>query len=151
MKADFGTIAEIVYSLGQVLLILRAVRERRPVPEILQTEALLLYRGYAASRYCRSSLFKSMTKLTIQVRTADNLLDLLKANKSGNWVVAQGKEKEITNVEIVSFDGTQKIEGTFDAANSFRLDDGRLVIAFTSACIRNCSISFNGQNPVRYF
>jgi hypothetical protein len=33
-----------------------------------------------------------MTKLTIQVRTADNLLNLLKANKSGNWVVAQGKE-----------------------------------------------------------
>ena len=92
-----------------------------------------------------------MTKLTIQVRIADNLLDLLKANKSGNWVVAQGKEKEITNVEIVSFDGTQKIEGTFDAANSFRLDDGRLVIAFTNACIRNCSVSFDGRNPVRYF
>jgi hypothetical protein len=91
-----------------------------------------------------------MTKLTIQVRTADNLLDLLKANKSGNWVVAQGKEQEITDVEIVSFDGTQKIEGTFDAANSFRLDDGRLMIAFTNACIRNCNISFDGRNPVRY-
>jgi hypothetical protein len=35
-----------------------------------------------------------MTKLTIQVRTADNLLNLLKANKSGNWVVAQGKEQQ---------------------------------------------------------
>jgi hypothetical protein len=92
-----------------------------------------------------------MTKLIIQVRTADNLLDLLKANKSGNWVVAQGKEQEITDVEIVSFDGTQKIEGTFDITNSFRLDDGRLAIGFTNACIRNCSISFDGQNPVRYF
>lgn len=92
-----------------------------------------------------------MTKLIIQVRTADNLLDLLKANKSGNWVVAQGKEQEITDVEIVSFDGTQKIEGTFDVANSFRLEDGRLVIAFTNAYIQNCSISFDGRNPVRYF
>jgi hypothetical protein len=92
-----------------------------------------------------------MTKLIIQVRTADNLLDLLKANKSGNWVVAQGKEQEITDVEIVSFDRTQKIEGTFDISNSFRLDDGRLAIGFTNACIRNCSISFDGQNPVRYF
>jgi hypothetical protein len=92
-----------------------------------------------------------MTKLIIQVRTADNLLDLLKANKSGNWVVAQGKEQEITDVEIVSFDGTQKIESTFDISNSFRLDDGRLAIGFTNACIRNCSISFDGQNPVRYF
>ena len=92
-----------------------------------------------------------MTKLIIQVRTADNLLDLLKAHKSGNWKVARGKEREITDVEIVSFDGTQKIEGTFDAANSFRLDDGRLVIAFTNACIRNCSISFDARAPVRYF
>jgi len=92
-----------------------------------------------------------MTKLVIQVRTADNLLELLKANKSGNWTVAQGKEQKLTDVEIVSFDGTQKIEGTFDAANSFRLDGGRLVIAFTDACVRNCSISFDGQNPVRYF
>ncbi|MBF2016114.1 MAG: hypothetical protein IGS23_13095 [Rivularia sp. T60_A2020_040] len=92
-----------------------------------------------------------MKKLIIQVRTADNLLDLLKTNKSGNWVVAQGKEQEITDVEIISFDGTQKIEGTFDIKNSFRLDDGRLVIGFTNACIRNCSISFDGRNPVRYF
>jgi hypothetical protein len=92
-----------------------------------------------------------MTKLIIQVRTADNLLKLLKAHKSGNWVVAQGKEQEITDVEIVGFDGTQKIEGTFDSENSFRLDDGKLIIAFTGACIRNCSISFDGRNPVRYF
>jgi hypothetical protein len=92
-----------------------------------------------------------MTKLIIQVRIADNLLNLLRDNKSGNWVVAQGKEQGITDVEIVNFDGTQKIEGTFDATNSFRLDDGRLVIAFTDACIRNCSIIFDGRNPVRYF
>lgn len=91
-----------------------------------------------------------MTKLVIQVRTVDNLLDLLKANQSGNWTVAQGKEREITDVEIVSFDGTQKIEGTFDAAHSYRLDDGKLVMAFKDACIRNCSISFDGRNPVRY-
>lgn len=106
---------------------------------------------YAANRYCCSSSSKIMTKLTIQVRTADNLLDLLRANKSGNWVVAQGKEQEITDVEIVSFDGTQRIEDPFDAENSFRLDDGWLMIAFTNACIRNCSINFDGRNPVRYF
>ncbi|MCY7276757.1 MAG: hypothetical protein LH702_24240 [Phormidesmis sp. CAN_BIN44] len=92
-----------------------------------------------------------MTKLIIQVRTADNLLNLLKANKSGYWVVAKGREHEITDVEVVSFDGTQKIEGTFDATNSLRLDDGRLMIAFTNACIRNCTIGFDGCNPVRYF
>jgi len=91
-----------------------------------------------------------MTRLTVQVRTADNLLDLLKATQSGNWVVAQGKEQDITHVEIVNFEGTQKIEGTFEPEKSFRLDDGRLVMAFTDACIRNCSVSFDGRNPVRY-
>jgi hypothetical protein len=91
-----------------------------------------------------------MTKLIIQVPTAYNLLNLLKANKSGYWVV-EGREQEITDVEVVSFDGTQKIEGTFDATNSFRLDDGRSMIAFTNACIRNCSTGFDEPNPVRYF
>ncbi|GAB4361422.1 MAG: hypothetical protein Fur0042_30950 [Cyanophyceae cyanobacterium] len=92
-----------------------------------------------------------MARLTIQVRTSDNLLDLLKAQRSAGWIVAQGKEQDITDVEIVNFDGTQKIEATFDAANSFRLEDGRLVLAFTDGCIRNCSVSFEGRNPVRYF
>jgi hypothetical protein len=91
-----------------------------------------------------------MAQLIIQVRTEDNLLSLLQAHKSGDWVVAQGKEQEITHVEIVNFDGTQKIEGTFDGENSFRLDNGRLVIAFKDACIRNCSVSFEGRNPVGY-
>jgi hypothetical protein len=92
-----------------------------------------------------------MQKLTIQVRTSDNLLDLLKAGESGNWVVAQGKEQEISAVEIVCFDGSQKIEATFDAQRSNRLSDGRLIIAFTDACVRNCAVSFDSRNPVRYF
>lgn len=91
-----------------------------------------------------------MTKLTLQVRTADDLLDLLKSNRSGNWVVARGKEQEIIRIEIVNFDGTQKIDGIFDSEKSFRLDDDRLVIAFTDACVRNCNVSFDSRNPVRY-
>ncbi|OKH34793.1 hypothetical protein NIES2101_38490 [Calothrix sp. HK-06] len=91
-----------------------------------------------------------MEQLIIQVRTEDNLLSLLLAQKSGDWVVKGGKEQEITHVEIVNFDGTQRIEGTFDAANSYRLENGRLVIAFKDAYIRNCSVVFNGRNPVRY-
>ncbi len=91
-----------------------------------------------------------MQKLTIQVRTADNLLDLLKAQKSGCWVIAQAKEQEITHVEIVNFDGSQKIEAVFDLESSERLEDGRFIIGFVDACIRNCSVSFDGRNPVRY-
>jgi hypothetical protein len=91
-----------------------------------------------------------MQKLIIQVRTADSLLDLLKAQESGCWVVAQGKEQEITHVEIVSFDGSQRIEAVFNQNGSQRLEDGRLVIAFTDAYIRNCSVVFDSRNPVRY-
>lgn len=92
-----------------------------------------------------------MQKLTIQVRTRDNLLDLLKACKSGAWRVAEDKEQQITDVEIVNFDGTQRIEGIFDGEKSVRQSDGRLVIAFTDACIKNCKVTFDAQNPVRYF
>jgi hypothetical protein len=91
-----------------------------------------------------------MQKLTIQVRTSDSLLDLLKTQESGCWVVAQGKEQEITHVEIVNFDGSQRIEAVFNQNNSQRLEDGRLIIAFTDACIRNCNVSFDSRNPVRY-
>ena len=92
-----------------------------------------------------------MQKMTIQVRTSDNLLDLLRDQKSGCWVVAQGKEQEITHVDVVNFNGSQRIEACFNPSSSERLDDGRLIIAFTNACIRNCSISFDSRNPVRYF
>ena len=91
-----------------------------------------------------------MHKLTIQVRTSDNLLELLKAQQSGCWTVAQGKEKEISNVEIVSFDGSQRIEASFKENGSQRLEDGRLIIAFTDACIRKCNVVFDSRNPVRY-
>ena len=91
-----------------------------------------------------------MQKLTIQVRTSDNLLDLLKAQRSGCWIIAQGRKKEITHVEIVSFDGSQRIEANFDEESSERLEDGRLVLGLSNACIRNCSVSFDSRNPVRY-
>jgi hypothetical protein len=91
-----------------------------------------------------------MQKLTVQVRTSDNLLELLKAQESGCWTVAQGKEKEISRVEIVNFDGSQRIEAIFNENGSQRLEDGRLIMAFTDACIRNCNVVFDSRNPVRY-
>jgi hypothetical protein len=91
-----------------------------------------------------------MNKLTVQVRTSDNLLELLKTQKSGCWTVAQSKEKEISHVEIVNFDGSQRIEAIFNEKDSQRLEDGRLIIAFTDACIRNCNVVFDSRNPVRY-
>ena len=90
-----------------------------------------------------------MAKLTVQVRTGDHLLDLLANGESPAWIIASDKESEITNVQVVNWNGTQMIEGVFDP-DSPRREDGRLVLRFFDACIMNCDVSFDGQNPVRY-
>ncbi|MBN3950497.1 MAG: hypothetical protein HWQ38_30140 [Nostoc sp. NMS7] len=91
-----------------------------------------------------------MSKLILQVRTKDNLLDLLAKSESAAWIVADDKVQKITHVQVVNFPGTQMIEGIFDKNNSYRLDDGRLVLKFSDGRIVNCSIQFNAQNPVHY-
>ncbi|MBW4467435.1 MAG: hypothetical protein KME07_18570 [Pegethrix bostrychoides GSE-TBD4-15B] len=91
-----------------------------------------------------------MGKLTLQVRTADNLLDLLTKSESAAWVVAEEKAEKITHIQIVNFSGTQMIEGVFDRSSSYRTEDGRLVIKFLDGRIINCIVQFVGQNPVHY-
>jgi hypothetical protein len=91
-----------------------------------------------------------MSKLILQVRTNDNLLNLLAKSESGDWKVAEHKVNEITHIQIVNFAGTQMIEGVFDRNTSYRTDAGRLVVKFLDAHIVNCSVQFDGQNPVSY-
>jgi hypothetical protein len=92
-----------------------------------------------------------MGKLILQVRTNDNLLDLLANNASPAWVVAQGKEREITHVQVVNWEGSQMIEGVFDPASPRREDDGRRIVRFLDGRIVNCRVEFASQMPVRYF
>lgn len=91
-----------------------------------------------------------MEKLTLQVRTNDNLLDLLAKSASAGWVVAEDKVHNITHIQVVNFSGTQMIEGVFDRSASYRTEDGRLVVKFSDGHITNCAVQFVGQNPVRY-
>ena len=91
-----------------------------------------------------------MPKLTIQVRTRDNLLDLLADGASPAWVVAPDREPLLTHVQVVNFDGTQMIEGVYDRSGSERRDDGRLVLRFMDGRVINCRVEFAGQNPVRF-
>lgn len=91
-----------------------------------------------------------MPRLTLQVRTDDDLRELLTAQESPAWVVAEDKESHITHVQIVNFAGTQMIEGVFDRNGSQRRDDGRLVVRFLDGRIVNCRMEFDGRNPVRY-
>lgn len=91
-----------------------------------------------------------MSKLTLQLRTRDNLLELLARGESPAWVVAEDKIQKITHVQVVNWDGSQMIECEFDRNASWRREDGRLVVKFLNACIVNCNVKFEGQNPVRY-
>jgi hypothetical protein len=93
---------------------------------------------------------KLMPKHSVQVRTNDDLRELLAQQESAAWVVADDRERQLTHVQIVNFGGTQMIEGIFDREASSRREDGRLVLRFLDGRIINCDVQFDGQNPVRY-
>jgi hypothetical protein len=94
-----------------------------------------------------------MPKYTLQVRTGDNLLELLAQNQTGDWIVAKSKIEQITHIQVVNWDGTQMIEAVFDRNASFYLDppnDKRLVVKFLDGRIVNCNVQFTSDNPVHY-
>lgn len=69
-----------------------------------------------------------MPKLTVQVRTRDDLREVLATGESPAWVLAEDKLQLVTHVQIVNFEGTQIIEGVFDRQASCRREDSRLVV-----------------------
>jgi hypothetical protein len=91
-----------------------------------------------------------MPKLTLQIRTRDNLAELLTAGESPAWKINVKREPSIDRVRIVNFDGTKMIDGKYERARSHRRNDGRLIVCFSDARIVNCRVSFDGRNPVRY-
>ena len=84
-----------------------------------------------------------MPKLTVQVRTHDNLLELRAHGESPAWVIAANKQSQITDVQVVNWNGTQMVEAVF-APDSPRRDDGRLILRLLDARIVNCNLNFNG-------
>lgn len=94
-----------------------------------------------------------MPKLILQVRTRDNLLELLAQNQTSAWKVGRESFQQITHVQVVNFEGTQMIEGVFDRNASFYQeppDQDRLVVKFLEGRIINCNVQFPSQNPVHY-
>jgi len=87
---------------------------------------------------------------TLQLRTADDLRDLLKEGVSRSWVISEDRLSDIRSVEIYSFDGKQVLKGGFNKINSHRDSDGRLVIAFDNGMIVNSNMNWDSRNPVRY-
>jgi hypothetical protein len=91
-----------------------------------------------------------MAKFIVQVRTENDLQNLLATGESPAWIISQKKVQLITHVRIVNFEGTQMIEGVFDRHKSYRREDGRLVLCFLDAHIVKCRVKFDSRNPVRY-
>ena len=92
----------------------------------------------------------AMPKLVVQVPTHNDLRSLLARGESPAWIIAEEQQQQITQVQIVNFEGAQVIEGVFDPNASSRREDGRLVQRFLDGRIVNCRGQFDGQNPVRY-
>jgi len=88
--------------------------------------------------------------MILQIRTKDNLEELLKQGNSPAWVIAESRVPEIQSVEIYQFDGKRVLKADFDAANSTRTESDRLVVAFKNGVIEDSDMDWNGQNPVRY-
>jgi hypothetical protein len=94
-----------------------------------------------------------MPKLTLQVRTRDNLLELLAKNETGDWKVGKERIQQITHVQVVNFDGSQMIEGIFDRNASYYLappEDDRLMVKFLDGRIVNCKVEFASRAAFRY-
>lgn len=91
-----------------------------------------------------------MGKSIIRVRTRDSLADILASGESHAWRVAKGRERDLTHVQVVGFDGKRMIEGTFDPERSRRRQDGRLIIAFRNGRLIDCDVTFPGRGVVLY-
>ena len=91
-----------------------------------------------------------MPKLTVRVPTHDDLHDLLASGESPAWRISKERQQQITHVQVVTFDGTQMIEGVFDRSGSGRRDDNRLIVRFLGGRTVNYSVQFDSRNPVRY-
>jgi len=88
--------------------------------------------------------------MILQIRTKDNLNELLRHGSSPAWVIAEYRLANIKEVQIFQFDGKKVLKGVFSLEHSRRNSDGRLVVAFTDGVIENCDQKWIGQNPVKY-
>jgi len=88
--------------------------------------------------------------MILQIRTKDNLDDLLRHGTSPSWVISEEKIKSIEKVETFQFEGKKVLKADFKADLSRRTESGRLIVAFSNGIIENSEHKWIGQNPIKY-
>jgi hypothetical protein len=75
--------------------------------------------------------------MVVNVRTHDDLSDLLRNRASGNWVIGVDTEPIITKVRVFNWDNNQVLKGDFNRARSGRDVNRRLIIGISKCRIEN--------------
>jgi hypothetical protein len=88
--------------------------------------------------------------MILQIRTKNNIDELLQNGKSPAWVISEYRLPQIIKVEIYQFDGKRVLKADFNAELSTRTENDRLVVAFSNGVIEDSNHDWDGQNPVRY-
>jgi hypothetical protein len=75
--------------------------------------------------------------MVVNVRTHDDLRDLLLNRASGNWVIGVTTEPSITMVRVFNWEMDQVLKGDFSRARSRRDALGKLIIGISNCRIEN--------------
>jgi hypothetical protein len=75
--------------------------------------------------------------MVVNVRTQDDLRELLRNRASGNWNIGVGTEPRITKVRVFNWDNDQVLKGDFNRARSRRDADDDLIIGISKCRIEN--------------
>lgn len=75
--------------------------------------------------------------MVVNVRTHDDLRDLLRDRASGNWVIGVATEPSITMVRVFNWEMDQVLKGDLSRARSRRDAIGKLIIGISNCRIEN--------------
>ena len=75
--------------------------------------------------------------MILNVRTKNDLRDLLRNRASGNWNVGVAMEPQITEVRVFNWDCSQVLKGEYDHNRSARDADNDLIIGIANCRIEN--------------
>ena len=75
--------------------------------------------------------------MIVNVRTKDDLRDLLRNRHSGNWTIGQNSERRITKVRVFNWDANQVLKGDYNPKSSSWDSNKDLIIGIIKSRIEN--------------